>query len=165
MIPKPNIEALKALLASEPIVERSDSRSAVRKAMDSNAIHLRDCIERCHSGSTIVGTFMDAFPGLRESRPDLDDAAYRLHVWNTYNTIRRRLGISRPRSASMRITPRPTTKTVEQKQTVVEAAPVPVPETQVERPEVVAPKRTPVVEPAPAVSPIGRNKIRSLDDI
>lgn len=165
MIPKPNVEALKALLASEPVAERSDSRSAVRTAMDANASHLRDCVERGHSGTKIVETFMDAFPDLRESRPDLDDAAYRQHVWNTYNTVRRELGVSKPRLVTITPRPKPNQKALEQKQTMIEAATTPVPEVQVERPEVIAPKRTPVVEAAPAVSPIGRNKIRSLDDI
>jgi hypothetical protein len=93
MIPKPNIDALKALLTSEPIRSVGDNRKPVRRTMDENAKVFRVLAEKGFSSDRVVDAFLLDFPGLRDSRPDLDDAAYRRHVRDSYISFKRANGL------------------------------------------------------------------------
>jgi hypothetical protein len=147
MIPEPNIDALTALLATEPVRIQGDRRKPVRRVMDENAELFRLLADKGHTADKVVAGFLVDFPELRESRPDLDDDGYRRHVRDTYLTFRRSLGVMKPRSAASRKAFRPKAQAVEGKS---QAAPVVVPEplreperSVVTRPADFSPKPTP----------------------
>lgn len=134
MIPEPNIEALKALLTMAPVRSQSDARKPVRKTMDANANLFRKLADKGHTADRVVDAFLADFPELRDSRPDLDDEAYRRHVRDTYISFRRAIGLKKPKAAAPIRATRPKVKVVEERAAAVEVAPAPVPEPQVEKP-------------------------------
>jgi hypothetical protein len=125
MIPEPNIQALEALLASDPVRHQGDARKPVRKTMDENAELFRQLAERGHTADKVVQGFLIDFPELRQSRPDLDDDGYRRHVRDTYLSFRRSLGVTKPRTGAPRKAVRPKAQAVEGKS---QAAPAVMPE-------------------------------------
>jgi hypothetical protein len=125
MIPTPDIEALDALLASEPIRVQGDARKPVRKTMDENAELFRALADKGHTADKVVQGFLIDFPELRASRPDLDDDGYRRHVRDSYISFRRSLGVKRPKTAAPRKVARSKNQAVEGKS---QAAPAVMPE-------------------------------------
>jgi hypothetical protein len=121
----PNFDGLLALLELEPVRSKGDNRKPVRRTMDENAELFRQLVDKGHTADKVVSGFLVDFPELRESRPDLDDEAYRRHVRDSYISFRRSLGVRKPRTAAPRNTSRPKIKEVERK---VQAAPAVVPE-------------------------------------
>jgi len=158
MIPEPNIQALKALLSTEPVRTQGDKRKPVRRVMDENADLFRQLADRGHTADKVAAGFLVDFPELRESRPDLDDEAYRRHVRDTYLSFRRSLGVMKPRTAAPKKAVRPKVKEVEGKS---QAAPVVMPE------PIREPEKPAVTKPAdfsPKPTP-DRVRIPTRDDL
>ena len=142
MIPEPNIDALTALLASEPVRTQGDKRKPVRRVMDENAELFREIADKGHTADKVVEGFLVDFPELRASRPDLDDDGYRRHVRDTYLSFRRSLGMMKPRTATPRKAVRVKARAVERENQAAPAVmpePVRGPEKPVEKPAIVKP--------------------------
>lgn len=142
MIPEPNIDALTALLASEPVRTQGDKRKPVRRVMDENAELFREIADKGHTADKVVEGFLIDFPELRASRPDLDDDGYRRHVRDTYLSFRRSLGMMKPRTATPRKAVRVKARAVERENQAAPAVmtgPVREPEKPVEKPGIVKP--------------------------
>jgi len=95
-------EALKKLLDTEPVRGRGDNRSTVRKVMDENREVFRALAEKGHPHDVVVAAFMNDHPGLRHSRPDLDDEGFRTHVRNTFVSFKTANGLQKKRVNSAR---------------------------------------------------------------
>jgi hypothetical protein len=143
MIPTPNIDALTALLATEPVRTQGDKRKPVRKAMDENADLFRQLAERGHTADKVVAGFLVDFPELRESRRDLDDDGYRRHVRDSYISFRRSIGVRKPKTAAPRKADKSKDQAVERKSqaspVVMPATPAPEPVREPEKPAVTTP--------------------------
>lgn len=113
MVKKPNLAALRALLESEPLRGHSDNRKPVRKAMDDNEVIFRGLAEKGHPHEAVVDAFLADFPDIRKTRTDLDDAAYRKHVRDTYASFKKKIGVKRAKSEKTRKAPKPKTAKVE----------------------------------------------------
>jgi hypothetical protein len=142
MIPAPNIQALDALLETDPVRTQGDRRKPVRRVMDENAELFRQLADKGHTADKVVAGFLIDFPELRASRPDLDDEGYRRHVRDTYISFRRSLTVRKPRTAAPKKAAKPKDQAVEGKSQAAPAVmpdPVREPERPTEKPAFVKP--------------------------